>query len=717
MEPAAPCTLNSIIVTLTGLSGTCSLRIFGHEAGTSFPQLEKDLIDPIPISKANTGIEVIQIDLDTPLYIPNNQFFIGFADISGLRIASDNVNHGTTCSSGSGGDYYYQFMKDNSGSWFLGNRAFKVEAIVDYESTTSPHDLINFTTIAGIDSTHSNKSIAWGDINNDDELDLLVAGNLYTNQNGVFTNITSTSGVTAGLSIQGNALVDMNNDGWLDQVWFLTQDTIVIYENNQNETFTEHMITGLSGYRGFRGLSSFSFADINNDKYPDVFVGRLWTEYPSGGPDQVPNYLFENDQNWGLTDNTTAIYSMSWQHRRSRGSQWVDFDDDADLDLYVTNYYLERDELWRNNGNGTFTEIISSKGIDINATSSNHGTGVDWADYDNDGDMDLLLPQFAHPGFQLQYDHRGTTIYRNEGPPAYNFTDTKDNNGIRFEETHAGGCWGDVNNDGYPDIYMSTYYGCRYVDIYDQQTDHSFALNTFQYGIHNIVSGEDGTWVDYDMDGRLDLAAGKSGKIRLWKNEGDYWSNYLQLDLVSTSGNHFAIGARAWVYAGGKSFMQEVSVGRGQRMQNPTRLHFGLGTASNIDSVVIRWPNGTQTREVFSGLIPNHLYRITEGGIIVDLATHIDRIDDKTFLQVYPNPFNDHVNFRFSTPEPVHVTITLYSVIGVAQHTVTQVIPAGNANIMVSKKELLETSAPGVAFYSVAVNGVYRYSGKLINLR
>ena len=93
MEPAAPCTLHSVIVTLIGLGGDFNLRIFGHEAGTSFPQLEEDLITPINIVKANTGIEVVTIVLDTPLYIPNNQFFTSNFILSLFYLANNTPIH------------------------------------------------------------------------------------------------------------------------------------------------------------------------------------------------------------------------------------------------------------------------------------------------------------------------------------------------------------------------------------------------------------------------------------------------------------------------------------------------------------------------------------------------------------------------------------------------------------------------------------------------
>jgi len=135
------------------------------------------------------------------------------------------------------------------------------------------------------------------------------------------------------------------------------------------------------------------------------------------------------------------IYPSGYGGHRSRGSEWVDFDNDGDLDLYVTNYYLERDELWRNNGDGTFTNIISGKGSTFNSQGGQAmapaSTGVImimmaiWTCSFHSWHIPTLLylrsPQHHH--------------YRNEGSPNFNFTDLHTTDGIDYEETHSGGSW------------------------------------------------------------------------------------------------------------------------------------------------------------------------------------------------------------------------------------------------------------------------------------
>ncbi len=663
--PQAPCSLKSVIIGLGGATGTATVHIYGHEGGNTVPQLEKDLVTPIVVNKTTTGDQKVQVTLPTGIYLANNHFFVGVSGLTaGVTLLADSEAKASECVSTTGGTYHYIYLKNSSNVWYYGNNAFVVDALVEYPLTSSPDWFKDVTLTAGIDTGLSGRSIAWGDFNNDGYLDLSVYYKLYKNNgNGTFTYMNAVAGIDTVKGVQGSLFADMDNDGFLDIIHIMTKDSLKIFRNNGNETFTRYTIPYLSGYLGWQGTSSFSVADVNLDKYPDLFIGRLWTSYPANGvPDTPPNQFFLNDQDYDLIDSTIMIYPAGYGGHRSRGSEWTDFDNDGDLDLYVANYYLERDELWQNNGDGTFTNIIAAKALDINSQGgSGHGTGVDWCDYDNDGDMDLLLSQLAHPNFVVAYDHRGTTIYRNEGGAGFTFTDLNATDGIDYEETHSGGSWGDVNNDGLPDIFITAYYGCRYVDFYLQKPDHTFEMKTYEYGFQNTCTNKDAAFVDFDNDGRLDLSSTdrEDGVFRLYRNEAPQGGNYLELDLESTSGNHFAVGARAITYAGGKQYMQEVSAGRGQMMQKPSRLHFGLAGASVIDSVTVRWPNGTTHTEKFTGLAVNRRYTLKEGGEVIGGIKEIG----SSALYIYPNPVENLLTIS-GLVSSNEMSVTIYNVLG-----------------------------------------------------
>ncbi|MCH8331401.1 MAG: VCBS repeat-containing protein, partial [Bacteroidetes bacterium] len=666
--------MTTVVLKLSGSPGDqATLHIYGHEAGTSFPQLEADLITPEVMTLTGSGIQEVVVDIDPPLYFDNNQFFIAVDNFSaGVELRCDNVIKTIPCESGSGGNYYYQFMYDGT-NWASGGFAFAIDIVMDYDKLTSSNYLQDITSGSGIDSNLSNSTIACNDVNGDGLLDLLIRGKLYINQGNMsFIDKTSTAGINVTGSPVVNFFVDMDNDGDLDIVLLDANDTSWLFWNNGDLNFLKLRMQNLPV---FKALNSMSIADLNHDKYPDLFVSQLWSTYP----ESEPNYLFYNNQTGDFTDETTRLYpewdgtwnfpNAAWnpslfivdKNRNSRGSSWIDFDDDGDLDLFITNYFLHQDEFFENDGNGNFTDICVAKDIDRNLSGSNHGTGVDWADYDNDGDMDLLLCQFAHPGFQLQYDHRGTTIYKNEGGPDFEFTDLVGSHGIHFEETHAGGTWGDINNDGLMDIIMTVYYGCRYIDIYIQQPDHTFKLESFDAGIHEITTGQDAIWADLDEDGKLDLICGENGRIKIWKNKHSNSNSWISFDLESTSANHFAIGARVKLYAGGEVYTQEVISGRGQRMQKSHRLHFGLSNATSIDSVVIRWPNKEEI-EVWTGLPldQNHLLKEGTGGPS-GFATEQDPIG---FITTYPNPFTNNITFSFKTPVKGNVSLRIIDLQG-----------------------------------------------------
>lgn len=679
-----PINLKGFRILMDGDTGKIECHLFGQSGADWLMAIEKDVIPSFFVYKQVAGLTYVNVELDTTVYFANNQFSIEFRNIpAGMKIIRDRKIHAVECNGSSGGQYFnlyaYQYLtfSDTSTSWqwypinSTSNYALVVDAIVEYPLKESKGYLTDVTSTAGFSTTLSNSSIAAGDFNNDGFNDLLVSGKLFQNNaNGTFTDFTTAKGISHP-GIVGNAFVDIDNDGDLDIVLF-GYDSSVVYINT-NSNFTSFALN----LPKFKSFLSFSFADINNDNYPDLFVSQLWGTYPMG----EPNYLFYNNGKLGFTDQTKKIYpdwdgtynypnnvDATAKNRNSRGSEWVDFDNDGDLDLYVVNYYLQQDEFYRNNGDGTFTDICTEKGIDKNSTGANHGTGLDWYDYDNDGNMDLLLTQFAHPRFIPLYDHRGTAIYRNNGSPDFNFTDKvgQYNNypglvspiGLELEETAAGGTWGDANNDGLADIFITVFYDCRYVDFYEQQPDHTFKLKTFEYGLEKINTGTDAVWVDVDNNGKLDLCGANLGQFRLYQNSypGGY---YVELNLRSTSANKFAIGSKVFVYSGGKMYKQEISAGRGQKMQKPYTLHYGLGWSSTIDSVVVIWPGTNQKKEKFVGLLTQNVYTLTEGG---NIKLSIEKpIVSENIFSVYPNPTNDQVNINLYIPSEKQVSIEIYN--------------------------------------------------------
>ena len=641
--PEAPCTINRVIIYCSGNAGTAQLFISTQEAGSNIPAItyftsRASVVENINVNaQPNTGVPTV-IDIDPPITITGNQFFVGLINLSpNTNWLTDQVQRPSECEYSEDGNlikYNYQLLLDRQSQWSYGTGAFLVDVYVDYPTKTPAYHFRDITEDYELPTNLNPGTIAFADLNKDGYQDLLVRGKLFQNNEGqLFEDITSASGLYG--TPAANFFVDSDNDGDLD-ILFLMQGTgtkSVLFVNNGDGSFSDKQLKIPELY----AISSFSIADINKDKFPDIFIGQQFKDYP----EPKPNYLLLNDKNNDFTDSTKLLYpdydgtwnypNAQWdpangiyeKNRNSRGSQWVDYDNDGDLDLYVTNYYLQWDELYRNNGNGTFTDVINQKNIDVNATGHNNGTGVDWYDYDNDGDMDLLLPQSAFPGFLEDFDHRPLTIYKNNGAPNYAFTDTYDTAnsrstiGLGYEEKCSGSAWGDVNNDGRVDIVTTISGGCRYIDFYQQNNDNTFANRTFEYGLEGIAAGEDACWVDFDNDGKLDLAMSENGQFRLFKNYYDLNFDWLEVDLQGKVGQEsYIIGARVKVFTNNGTFTQEVGLGRGQKMQKPFRLHFGLGRLSEIEKVEVRWP-GTTNYEEFYSILPNNIVTLIQdkGGL------------------------------------------------------------------------------------------------------
>lgn len=633
--PDKPCFIKSVkLWVYSPNGGSADVFILGHQAGDFLPETfyatGKTLASAkitIP-GKPNTA-QSITVNLEEPIYTANDQFFVGVSNLQNAFLLSDTVKKDPYCNGNpeAGGVFGYQSLlginDQNEMQWSIGGLAYAIDVTVNYPQYSSPKWLENQTASLGLNEFLNNKSIAAGDINRDGFIDLLIDGKLFINNNGEeYKDAKFLWNYDAGLNVMGNAFVDADNDGDLD--------ILIIYDNNANHQ--KHKLYVYDGDKTLtpkelsipevKGLSSFNFGDLNNDGYLDLFIGQLWSYYGDEGPDLLPNYVLlssgsATNPDWILQ----PLVCNTNPARRSRGSQMIDYDNDGDLDIYVVNYYLEADELWENKGNMSFVDVIAQKHIDENTYNGqlghNHGTGVDWYDYDNDGDFDLLLSQFAHPRF-LAFDHRGTTIYNNAGAPAYDFFDTYDKDkkasklGIEYEETHAGAAFGDVNNDALADIITTTFYDCRYIDLFTQKPDHTFDNKTWEYGLDNIVTGEDAIWLDFNNDGRLDLAAGNKGQFRLYKNMMVKKTNYSEIDLAPSSGNKFGIGSRVVLYSGNNVQTQMVGSGRGVRMQKPSRLHYGLADDEFIKKIEVYW-NGAPTPETFYNIEPNKVVTLKQG--------------------------------------------------------------------------------------------------------
>ena len=621
--PERPCSVGGFTIHLDGGIGSCWIHLYGHEGGAVMPFLKKDLIEPIEILKANEGDTSITILLENQIDFDNDQFFIAFDQFKGnLGLKTDTQSKIDYCRSANGGNYYPSFVLDRKLAKFVGKaRPIALDIILSYVPTVDPY-FFDITKDKGLPTHKFNSTAAWADVDKDLWLDLLIGDQLYLNKGGVFELKNFQSLLTKRNKNKRSAFIDMNNDGNWDIILF-NQKKSWLYLNEGKGDFKRYPLSIPS----LTSLQSFSIADINKDGFPDLVLVQLWSDYPV----PKPNYLLLNNQSLDFENITARLYpdstldynfpdgkvsianneetneSNSNRNKRSRASQFVDYDQDGDQDLYVTNYYLETDELFENDGSGFFTKVSVPKPALQNKTTDNNGTGVAWYDYDNDGDFDLLVPQLAHPRNILGYDHRGSTLYENRNGQ---FKDITASSGIQYEETHAGSAFGDINNDGQADLITTVYYGCRFVDLYIQQEDHSFKMSTHHSGFQKLSTGSEVGYVDYNNDGKQDVFFAKEGAFLLFENKTKNRNNWIKFNVKGKNFNHFGIGAMVKVYAGNEVYTREISSGKGQGLQGPTTLHFGLGRERRVDRVEL-WYGGRLV-SVLKGLRVNRSYLLVE---------------------------------------------------------------------------------------------------------
>jgi hypothetical protein len=312
---------------------------------------------------------------------------------------------------------------------------------------------------AGLAAVQSG-SVAWGDYNTDGKMDILLTG-----------SATSSSSITK------------------------------LYKNNGNGSFSQDTAaeTGLVGVR----LSSVAWGDYNSDGRPDILLTGLSS---SGRVSKI----YKNNGNGTFSEDTTADSVLTAVDEGSVA--WGDYNRDGRPDILLTGLSNSGmvAKIYRNNGNGTFTENTLGEG----ALARLRNTSVAWGDYNADGKPDILLTGYIGTGYI-------TKIYTNNGAGTFS-EDTTADNGLA-KVGYGSVAWGDYNSDGYPDILLTGYTGSAYVSkIYKNNRNGTFtALNA---GLTGVRSGS-AVWGDYNSDGRLDILLTGSNKTqrvdKIYRNNGN----------------------------------------------------------------------------------------------------------------------------------------------------------------------------------------------------
>ncbi|UCB53299.1 MAG: VCBS repeat-containing protein [Candidatus Zixiibacteriota bacterium] len=437
----------------------------------------------------------------------------------------------------------------------------------------------------------------WVDYDKDEYLDLFVTNwmdvgqlnCLYHNEgDGTFTKVAGDIIVDEGGSL-GSSWGDYDNDGDLDV--FCANPGLsppgarnYLYLNDGDGTFTK--VTAGAIVNDITCSTTPAWADYDNDGDLDIFVGNHYS----------PVRLYRNDgEEFTRLDNL----EIGLTEEEGNGS-WGDCDGDGDLDLFITRPQLNTNALFKNDGDGTFTEVTSG---DIVADSA---IACSWGDYDNDGDLDI----FATYG-----RNQTNLLYQNDGDG--NFIRITGQDPVNDSGYWSGSSWGDYDNDGDLDLYVTGNYQYtpRLNALYENNGDGTFFKVTDEAIATDFESSAGAAWGDYDRDGDLDLFVANQNyeDNALYCNNGS-GNNWINIRCIGTNSNRSAIGAKVRLLAtidGTPVWQQrEVSGQTGMNAQNSLNAHFGLGDASLVDSVKVEWPSTME--QVLTDVSVNQFLTITE---------------------------------------------------------------------------------------------------------
>ena len=427
-----------------------------------------------------------------------------------------------------------------------------------------------------------------GDVDNDGRIDLYITNYgpnvLYRNGgNGVFTDVTRAAGVGLAGWSTSCAFLDIDGDGDLDL--FVTnyldapktnnrfcgdpQRRIrvychplvypavanVLYRNDGKGAFTDVSAeTGLNKYLG-NGLG-VAVGDYDDDGRPDVFVAN----------DSVPNFLFHNEGGGRFSEIgllAGVAVARDGKPRAGMGTEFADYNGDGRLDLVVTNHEFETTSLFRNDGGSSFVDTTLDAGIS-SATLPFVGFGVGFFDFDNDADLDLSIVN----GHVID----NTALFRAGSTHAQRKLLFLNTNGRRFAEI-------------------------------SQQSGSGFAKD----GVGRTLIGG-----DIDNDGDIDLVVtNNGGAAEILRNTGGNARNAVEIRVVGTRSNRDGLGARLTITAGGRTQVREIKSGSSYLGQNDLRAHVGLGEATRVDRIDVRWPAG-QTESI-RDVAANQIVTVTEG--------------------------------------------------------------------------------------------------------
>ncbi len=501
-----------------------------------------------------------------------------------------------------------------------------------------------------------------------------------------FTNVAQSMSIQTSLNTIDNygasvSFYDFNQDG-LDDLTFAAENDSILFYRNTGSGFEKVNL----GIYGDGQVKQVLWVDVDNDFDFDLFISTY-----NGTP-----RLLVNDGNFSFSDNSVqaGLPSISTENY---GASFADFNNDGFLDFYLANYnygYTQNEEirlnrLFKNNGDGSFSNITLTAGVGDSIKTSFQGL---WFDYNRDGWIDLYVINDRYP-FE-------NTLFKNNGDET--FTDITDGTGLEFPGGNPmTATIDDFNNDGYPDIYLTNIGNGNPTQHFVNNGDGTFTEQSQILGTQIDIFSWGAVWIDYDNDTWQDLyvasghpfnlfaqeeskffknqdgqyftsnnnsfqstLVGKSHSVAkgdinndgfydivsyndemadpfLWLNSG-FSNNFVKLTLEGTSSNYNAIGANIQVFANGSMYSKSIYNVENYISQNSQHIIFGLGEAQIIDSIKVIYPSGLIDR--YYNVQANTHHYLSEGETT---ASQIEIIGDSVFCD------NSEVTLNIDTQNPL----------------------------------------------------------------
>ena len=557
----------------------------------------------------------------------------------------------------------------------------------------SAQRFIKITEGATVNDGGDSRSVNWVDYDRDGDLDLFVSNgknggqnNFFykNNGNGAFTKIDSLVINQDNSPSVGASFGDFDNDGYPDlfvSTWYNKKN--FLYKNNGDGSFTQ--LSSSTVMADFTYSETGTWGDYNKDGSLDLYVTN------SAG--NTRNLLYTNNGDGSFTKQPQTGFLTDQYF--SRNADFIEYNGDFLPDLFVVNEGSQNENLYTNLGNGSFSRtgnvpLLNNGGSSI---SSNY------EDIDNDGDMDFFISN-AEGGRNWMFLNDGNSNFTKVAEPF--------NSDVANSFSSV---FGDIDNDGDLDLFVSNAFNSTATPmtnyLYINQGEGNFVRDTV-----TLASQTGWTYgaafADYDKDGWLDLFTancfGANQNNSLYRNSGGL-NNWLMIDLEGRRSNFDAIGSivKVKVTENGVArwMTRRVSAQSGHCSQN-MQLHFGLGTATTIDSTVIYWSSGIVQN--ISGLSPNTFNRIVEDTTLTDIQTESGEstIHEFKLMQNYPNPFNPVTTISYSIAISGEVKVRVYDILGMlVKEVYSGHKPAGNHSIQFDAANL----SSGIYIYELVSNG------------